>query len=130
MTLVLTSPTFADGGHIPPEFTCDGVDKSPPLTWEGVPDNTQSLALIVDDPDMPDPAAPKMIWMHWVVYNLPASVTQLNTAVPADAKEGINDWKQFGYRGPCLPVILLNSMRLTPIFLKAKRQPRRKSKMP
>lgn len=104
MTLVLSSPAFADGGDIPPEFTCDGVDKSPPLMWEGVPDNTQSLALIVDDPDAPDPAAPKMTWVHWVVYNLPSSTTRLDTAVPADAKEGINDWKQVGYRGPCPPI--------------------------
>lgn len=107
MTLTLTSSAFADGEAIPRQYTCDGDDLSPPLAWEGVPDGTKSFALIVDDPDAPDPAAPKMTWVHWVMYNLPPSTTQLPAGVkqpPSGTKEGTNDWKRTGYGGPCPPV--------------------------
>ena len=104
MTMRLDSPVFNDGGEIPSAYTCDGEDRAPPLTWSGVPDNAQSLVLIVDDPDAPDPAAPKTVWVHWVVYNLAPSVTGLDGALPGDAFEGLNDWKQVGYRGPCPPI--------------------------
>jgi len=70
MTLKLESSAFSDGDTIPAGHTCDGADTSPPLAWSGVPKGTRSLAIIVDDPDAPDPAAPKMVWVHWVLYNL------------------------------------------------------------
>ncbi len=109
MTLTLTSTAFADQGEIPPQYTCDGDDRSPPLAWEGVPNGTQSLALIVDDPDAPDPDAPKVTWVHWVICNILTSETGLPEGVtapnlPAEATEGLNDWEQVGYRGPCPPI--------------------------
>ncbi len=107
MTLTLTSSAFTDGEAIPRHYTCDGDDVSPPLDWEGVPDGTQSFALIVDDPDAPDPAAPKMTWVHWVLYNIPPSTAELPAGVkqlPSGTKEGLNDWKRTGYGGPCPPV--------------------------
>jgi Raf kinase inhibitor-like YbhB/YbcL family protein len=104
MTMRLDSPAFSDGGEIPPAYTCDDEDRAPPLVWSGVPDNAQSLVLIVDDPDAPDPAAPKRVWVHWVVYNLAPSLNGLNGALPGDSLEGLNDWKQTGYRGPCPPI--------------------------
>ncbi len=109
MSLSITSEAFAEGQRIASKHTCDAEDVSPPLAWSGLPDGTQSLALIVDDPDAPDPAAPKMIWVHWVLYNLPADCAGLAEAVaaetlPAGTLEGKNDWKQTGYRGPCPPI--------------------------
>ena len=109
MPLTLTSPAFAHGHDIPSDYTCEGGDVSPRLNWSGVPAGTKSLALIVDDPDAPDPAAPKMTWVHWVLYNLPADATHLPEAVEPDAlpgvtAEGLNDWKRTGYGGPCPPI--------------------------
>lgn len=109
MTLTLKSPDFAHLGEIPKTFTCDGNDHSPALSWSGVPEHTQSLALIVDDPDAPDPAKPKMTWVHWLLYNIPSTVTELPRAVsasdlPAGTQPGKNDWKRIGYGGPCPPV--------------------------
>jgi Raf kinase inhibitor-like YbhB/YbcL family protein len=109
MGLALTSPAFGPGAAIPPLFTCEGSDISPPLEWTGVPDGTKSLVLIVDDPDAPDPAAPKMTWVHWVLYNIPPAATGLPEGVrprdlPAGTQEGTNDWKRTGYGGPCPPV--------------------------
>ncbi|MFM9025656.1 MAG: YbhB/YbcL family Raf kinase inhibitor-like protein [Planctomycetaceae bacterium] len=109
MPLVLASPAFAAGESIPRRYTCEGDDLSPPLEWEGVPEGTRSLALVVDDPDVPDPAAPKRTWVHWVVYNLPAECTGLAEGVggddlPAGTVEGTNDWKRIGYGGPCPPI--------------------------
>jgi len=101
----LTSAAFTEGADIPAEHTCDGTDSSPPLAWAGVPDGARSLALVVHDPDAPDPAAPKTDWVHWVVFNIPPQLTQVDTgAPPPGASEGVNDWKQAGYRGPCPPV--------------------------
>src|ERR1017187_9076141 len=77
MSLSLTSTAFAHQGAIPTKYTCEGADVSPPLTWSGLPQGTKSVALIVDDPDAPDPAAPKMTWVHWVLYNLPPTVNGL-----------------------------------------------------
>lgn len=107
--LQLTSTAFENGEAIPVEYTCDGDDVSPPLEWSGVPDGAESLVLIVDDPDAPDPADPKMTWVHWVLYNLPASAGSLPAGVPPAALplgtlEGLNDWKRAGYGGPCPPV--------------------------
>ncbi len=107
MGLTLTSPAFADGGEIPRVHTCEGEDTSPPLQWQGAPSGTRSFALIVDDPDAPDPAAPKMTWVHWVLYNLPAHTAALAAAVaalPNGTGEGLNDWGRPGYGGPCPPI--------------------------
>jgi hypothetical protein len=107
MALSLSSAVFTANGSIPARYTCDGVDCSPPLSWDGVPDGTQSIALIVDDPDAPDPAAPKRVWVHWVLYNLPAATRQLAEAVkqlPPGTLEGKNDWGKTGYGGPCPPI--------------------------
>ena len=107
MTLKLTSSAFAEGGEIPSEYTCEGKDISPPLAWTGAPAGTRSFALIVDDPDAPDPAAPKMTWVHWVLYNIPASASSLAEAVrdlPPATLQGLNDWKRTGYGGPCPPI--------------------------
>lgn len=109
MSLVLSSPAFADQGDIPPRLTCEGQDSSPALRWSGVPPGARSLVLIMDDPDAPDPQAPKTTWVHWVLYNLPPSAAELAEAVgrehlPAGTLEGLNDWKRTGYGGPCPPV--------------------------
>lgn len=109
MPLILTSNAFSDGDGIPMEYTCEGADISPQLQWDGVPDNTQSLVLIVDDPDAPDPMAPKMVWVHWVLYNMPPQTRGLPKAVkpaqlPEGTGEGINDWNRTGYGGPCPPI--------------------------
>jgi Raf kinase inhibitor-like YbhB/YbcL family protein len=109
MTLVITSTAFSANGSIPQQFTCEGADVSPPLSFSGVPGGTKSLVLIVDDPDAPDPKAPKMTWVHWVLYNIPANSTGLpedekKRGVPAGALPGINDWKRTGYGGPCPPI--------------------------
>jgi Raf kinase inhibitor-like YbhB/YbcL family protein len=109
MTLALTSPAFEPGGKIPSNYTCEGDDVSPPLAIAGVPDGTKSLALIVDDPDAPDPEAPKVVWVHWVVYNLPPDTSVLPEGAGADgltagAVTGINDWKRTTYGGPCPPI--------------------------
>jgi hypothetical protein len=109
MTLSLTSSAFAANGEIPKQFTCEGRDQAPPLAWSGAPAGTRSFALIVDDPDAPDPKAPKTTWVHWVMYDIPASATSLPKAadtksLPAGTREGVNDWKRTGYGGPCPPV--------------------------
>lgn len=107
MSLILTSLAFAHMAAIPAKYTCQGADVSPPLTWSGVPAGTKSLALIVDDPDAPDPAAPKMTWVHWVLYNIPPTTEGLPEAVktlPAGTREGLNDWQRTGYGGPCPPI--------------------------
>ena len=109
MSLTLTSPAFAAGGEIPTRYTCEGEDISPPLVWSAPPADTRSLVLIVDDPDAPDPKAPKMVWVHWVLYNLPLTASSLpegvgREALSAGTCEGLNDWKRPGYGGPCPPV--------------------------
>ena len=109
MALSITSPAFAANHEIPSDYTCEGADISPALAWSGAPVGTKCLALIMDDPDAPDPAAPKMTWVHWVLFNLPADSRGLPEAVgrhdlPAGTREGKNDWKKTGYGGPCPPV--------------------------
>ncbi len=108
MTLTLHSPAFDHEGPIPRRYGCEGEDISPALEWTGVPDGTRSLALIVDDPDAPDPAAPRMTFVHWVLFNLPAATAGLPEActarqLPPEAGEGLNDWQRAGYGGPCPP---------------------------
>jgi Raf kinase inhibitor-like YbhB/YbcL family protein len=109
MTLTITSSSFSHNGIIPTRHTCDGLDISPALIWAGIPDGTRSLVLIVDDPDAPDPAAPKSTWVHWVLYNLPPNSKGLPEGVeakklPSGTLQGINDWSRVGYGGPCPPV--------------------------
>ena len=103
----LVSSAFVDRGAIPRRYSCDGEDLSPPLAWSEVPPGAKSFALVVDDPDAPDPSAPTMIWVHWVLYNIPAAYTGLvegTRTFPRGTLEGLNDWKGTGYRGPCPPV--------------------------
>lgn len=109
MALRITSPAFEHGESIPRRYTCEGDDVSPPLEWSGVPKGTKSLTLIVDDPDAPDPAAPKRVWVHWVLYDIPPDVTELlegigGTDLPPGTLAGLNDWKKVSYGGPCPPI--------------------------
>lgn len=107
MTLSLTSSSFDHEGEIPSQYTCEGKDMSPELAWSGLPAGTQSLALIVDDPDAPDPKAPKMTWVHWVLYDIPPSTKELPENVkvlPDGTRHGTNDWKRTGWGGPCPPI--------------------------
>jgi len=95
-SLALTSPAFSQGGRIPTKYTCEGEDLSPPLLWTAAPSGTKSFALIVDDPDAPDPAKPQMVYVHWVLYNIPASTTSLaenatKSGLPKNAVQGKND---------------------------------------
>jgi Raf kinase inhibitor-like YbhB/YbcL family protein len=103
----ITSNAFAQNGSIPTKHTCAGQDVSPALSWSGLPAGTKSLVLIVDDPDAPDPAAPRMTWVHWVLYNLPPTSQGLAEGVsdlPPGTLQGLNDWKRTGYGGPCPPI--------------------------
>ena len=102
----ITSPAFSSHGEIPSVHTCEGDDHAPALAWADAPPTTRSFALIVDDPDAPDPAAPKMTWVHWIVYNLPATSRGLpeGEPMPAGALGGINDWRRTGWGGPCPPI--------------------------
>ena len=109
MTFTLTSTAFDHGGEIPSRYTCDGDDIAPPLAWSGLPEGTRSLVLIVDDPDAPDPNAPRMTWVHWVLYNIPARISGLTEGTTAESLPngtglGFNDWKRADYGGPCPPV--------------------------
>ena len=109
MSFKLESSAFTEGGSIPTKYTCEGADTSPPLSWSGAPAGTKSFAIIVDDPDAPDPAHPKMTYVHWVAYNIPATVTRLaegagKGAMPSGSEEGMNDWKKAGFGGPCPPI--------------------------
>ena len=107
MSLTLTSTAFSAGNSIPAAHTCDGKNFSPPLFWSNLPPATKSLALIVDDPDAPDPAAPKRTWVHWVLYNIPPGASGLPEgakALPTGALSGVSDFKRTGYGGPCPPV--------------------------
>src|SRR6476659_6575776 len=103
MALTLTSPAFRQGAAIPSRFTCEGDNVSPPLAFEGVPAGANSLALIIDDPDAPDPKAPKMTWVHWVLYDLPPATASLDEAAtpPKGSQSGVTDFKKTVYGGPC-----------------------------
>jgi len=109
MSLKITSAAFEQGRDIPARYTCEGQDVSPPLEWSDLPRNAKTLALIVDDPDAPDPAKPQRVYVHWVVYNIPASVDSLKEnaskdGMPKGALQGNNDWGKAEYGGPCPPI--------------------------
>lgn len=109
MPFAISSSVFEHNAPIPRRYTCDGQDLSPPLVWSGTPEQTRSLVLIVDDPDAPDPAAPKLTWVHWLLYDLPADSHGLLEAIsPADlpigTRQGHTNWDRTGYGGPCPPV--------------------------
>ncbi len=104
MEIKVTSSAFEEGGMIPAKYTCDEEDVSPPLAWDSAPDGTKSFALICDDPD-----APMGTWVHWVLFNLPAGVSELSENVPPESelddgsRQGTNDFGRIGYGGPCPP---------------------------
>ena len=104
----LSSPAFFHEQEIPARFTCEGENRSPPLEWSDVPEGTQSFALVVDDPDAPDPAAPKRVFVHWVLFDLPADKRALSEGLaeglPEGAGIGRNDWDDASYGGPCPPI--------------------------
>ena len=103
----LSSIAFAQGGEIPRRYTCEGDDIAPALFWSDVPDRVRSLALIVDDPDAPDPTAPTMTWVHWVLVDIPPGATAIpegGRPLPEGCREGLNDWRRTDYGGPCPPV--------------------------
>lgn len=108
MAFVLQSTAFENGMDIPQKYTCEGADISPPLSWSGAPKNTKSFVLIVDDPDAPDPAAPKVTWVHWVLYNIPSKADRLeenaSKELPKGTQAGRNDFKKKTWGGPCPPV--------------------------
>jgi Raf kinase inhibitor-like YbhB/YbcL family protein len=107
-SLQITSPAFPAMGSIPKKYTCEGSDTSPPIAWTGAPAGTKTYAFILDDPDAPDPVAPQRVWVHWVLYDIPASATALAegasaSGLPAGTKVGKNDWGKTKYGGPCPP---------------------------
>ncbi len=109
MSFSIRSASFVHGGEIPGKYTCQGRDVSPPLEWSAAPPGTQGFVLIVDDPDAPDPAAPKTTWVHWLLYGLPPATRSLpegvaEAALPTGTRGGRNDWNRTGYGGPCPPV--------------------------
>ena len=104
MPLALISRAFSSGGAIPRQYTCDGADRSPPLSWSNLPDGTKTVALIVEDPD-----ASGRAFTHWVLFNIPPAPTELSAGVakqailPSGARHGRNDFRRGGYGGPCPP---------------------------
>lgn len=109
MAFTIRSSSFADKGEMPSKYTCEGEDVSPHLAWSDPPKGTKTYVLIVDDPDAPDPKAPKMTWVHWVLYNIPSSVRELQEGIafdelPQGTEEGINDYHKTSYGGPCPPI--------------------------
>jgi Raf kinase inhibitor-like YbhB/YbcL family protein len=106
MAFSLRSPSFEHQGAIPAKHTCEGDDTAPALAWSDAPAGTRSFALIVDDPDAPDPRAPKTTWVHWVLYDIPVTARGLPEGanpLPPGTRQGRNDWKRTGYGGPCPP---------------------------
>jgi Raf kinase inhibitor-like YbhB/YbcL family protein len=109
MALTLTSTAFKPGDKIPSKYTCEGDDISPPLAFANVPGGAKSLALIIDDPDAPDPKAPKRVWAHWLVYNLPPDTKALaedasRSGLPRGTVTGLSARNQAAYHGPCPPI--------------------------
>lgn len=110
MEFVLGSSAFSEGGEIPARYTCEGENISPALEWSHPPEGAKSFVLIVDDPDAPDPEAPKMVFVHWVVYDIPATVNEIGEgALPRErlsggGTSGTSDFRRLGYGGPCPPI--------------------------
>lgn len=109
MGLVLESPSFTHGHPIPREYALDHGNKSPPLRWHGEPAGTKSFLLVVEDPDAPDPDAPKRTWVHWIVYDLPPAAHELpkdasRAGLPDGAEQGLNDWNDPAWDGPKPPI--------------------------
>ena len=109
MSIKITSTAFQPGGSIPSKYTCEDRDLSPPLAWSGAPSGTKTFALIVDDPDAPDPAKPQRVYVHWVLHNLSAATVALaenasKKGLPNGAVQGKNDWGKAEYGGPCPPI--------------------------
>jgi len=109
MPMIITTPSFKHEGNIPARHTCDGLNISPIIEWSGIPTGTKSLALVVDDPDAPDPESLRMTWVHWVVYNIPPDTNGLPETftvegLPPGTMLGLNDWHRTGYQGPCPPI--------------------------
>lgn len=109
MSLSLSSAAFSHQGIIPSRYTCNGEDISPQLSWAGAPAGTKSFVLVMDDPDAPDPASPRITWVHWVLYNIPSTIRSLlenisANGLPSGTLEGINNWSRTGYGGPCPPI--------------------------
>jgi hypothetical protein len=97
--LQLVSPAFKHNEFIPEKYTCDGKDINPPLLIENIPSGTKSMALIVDDPDVPAGT-----WVHWVVWNISPDTKEMKeSSVPEGAQQGVNDFRKHGYGGPCPP---------------------------
>lgn len=104
MPLSITSTTFENNSDMPAKYTCQGADTSPPLTISGVPKNAESLVLVMDDPDAPDPAAPRMVWDHWVVFNIPPNTQEIAEGSAPEGMAGLNSWARHDYGGPCPPI--------------------------
>jgi len=104
MKLDIKSTAFGEGNSIPKQYTCDGADISPQLSWSQPPEGTGSMVLICDDPD-----APMGTWVHWVLYGLSPDTLEISENIPDDkevlggAKHGVNDFHKYGYGGPCPP---------------------------
>lgn len=107
MAFKLFSPVFKNQSNMPVKYTCEGENISPPLKWTGLPQGTKSLALVVEDPDAPDPIAPKRVWNHWIIYNIPPELSGVEedyADLPLQSLQGLNSWDKIGYGGPCPPV--------------------------
>jgi len=107
--MTISSSAFQEGQEMPGKYTCEGTNTSPPISWSNVPAKAVSLALIADDPDAPDPAAPKMTFVHWVIYDVPVSAKGLpegvkSKSLPPGTREGKNGRGKPGYTGPCPPI--------------------------
>lgn len=103
-TMRLISSAFEEGGKIPTKYTCDGDNFSPPLSWEGVPSGTKSYVLIVDDPDVPRSLRPDGMFVHWVMWNIPAATASISeNSAPEGAAQGLNGTGRASYTGPCPP---------------------------
>ncbi|NLD92554.1 MAG: YbhB/YbcL family Raf kinase inhibitor-like protein [Fibrobacter sp.] len=105
----VSSNSFKNGDNIPMEYTCDSENISPHISWCGIPKETESIVIVAYDKDIPFRGLSFFTWIHWVVYNIPPEVTELNENLPKDAKlikgirQGITTFKTSGYGGPCPP---------------------------
>lgn len=108
-SMEILSDAFQHNGEIPSLYTCEGNNTSPALTWKDIPPQAKSLALIVEDPDAPDPQAPKLTWVHWVLFNIDPKISGLpaSTAIstlPKGIQTGLTNWNNGEFGGPCPPI--------------------------